>query len=309
MPASHPNAKQRIRALAAAVLVAGFAPGTPSIAEPPGETKPPREIDAAPAPKDDAPDSLAPILEFPGERPHARRIDDIRALGDSLSSRQVERLVAFVRAPTPEGLGAPRALHAEKNEILNLLRRQTAHLEALRDQLLALSRDADADPVIRDYALQHLASLALDRDAAEDRRDFEAHVDILDGENPALAATAMIHLLVAQQRDRLEAVSRAQLATAARRMAADPDAPASSRATALQVVARLGLDDQAPLARELAEDPAQPIPLRIAAIAALGDLAPDDPRTRNFLEKTAEGPERRLRLPAQSALNKRKPNP
>ncbi len=285
MPASPPNAGYRTHALAtaAALLVAALAPVTQSAAEPPGETTPPREIDTSPAPKGDAHDPLAPILEFPGERSHDSRIHDIRALGDSLSSRQVERLVAFVRAPTPEGLGTPRrrALHAEKNEILNLLRRQTAHLEVLRDHLLALSRDADADPVIRDYALQHLASLALDRDAAADRRDFEAHVDMLDGENPALAATAMIHLLVAQQRDRLDAASSHRLATAARRMAADPDTPASSRATALQV----------------------------AAIAALGDLAPGDPRTRNFLEETAAGPEQRLRLPAQSALKKRKPNP
>ena len=93
------------------------------------------------------------------------------------------------------------------------------------------------------------------------------------------------------------------MAGVALKLAADPARPETSRATALQVCARLKLAAARPLAWGVARSDQAGMPFRIAAIATLGDLG-GDASTRDYLATLVTGPEPRLRVPAESALKR-----
>ncbi len=243
--------------------------------------------------------SLAVVLAGDSSLSYAQRLAVIHALPAEFTAEDHATLLLVVSEPRSVPGLSPTQSRAFKNDILNALGRQTsaARLEEIADILRSMAVDPAQEPAMRDYALQHLASLGPTVD------DGAIHLAAITGSEPALAATALLHLLARERTGDLTADVRSHVAAAALRLAADPQVPETSRATALQACARLKLAESRPLAFELARSGDASLPLRIAAVAALGDLG-GDVATRDYLAALVTGSEKRLRVPAQSALKR-----
>jgi hypothetical protein len=244
--------------------------------------------------------ALADALSITSRLDYDLRLKTVHALnGATLSPSAADVLRAFVANPDiPEGLTIQQ-VRALKNDVLNVLCVYPGGEVATAAMLRAVHSDETQDGGLRDYALQHLVTLS-ERDPS---LGWSAHWVAIDDKNTALAATAMIHLSGLHRRGELTPVERAHLETAALRLASDNTAKAPTRTTAIQICGQLKLTEARSLAAELARSDQVSIPLRIAAVATLGDLG-DDTATRDYLTALADGPEKRLRLPAQSALKR-----
>ncbi len=241
------------------------------------------------------------VIDFSEPLPFDERMEILHSQRGDLTATQLSRLAAFVRDNRlPEDM-SPEELRALKNDVLNLLARQDGYRDQLSALLRAVHEDTTQDHVMRDYALQFLAMLMQD-----DRlpSDYALHWRVVEGSDPSLAATALVHLLLASEEKSFPAAERRKLADAAFQMAADPKMPAPSRATALQVCAQLGESRVLPVAYGIARSEKETFPLRIAAIAALGDLSASDAKIKNYLQQLTTGREQRLRVPAASALQR-----
>src|SRR5690606_10945609 len=98
--------------------------------------------------------SLTSRLAFPS------RLKAVHALmGKTLADDEAAALRAFVADPAiPEGITLPQ-IRALKNDVLNVLCLHPGGEAATAAMLRALHADETADPGLRDYALQHLATL------------------------------------------------------------------------------------------------------------------------------------------------------
>ncbi|AHF94697.1 hypothetical protein OPIT5_23625 [Opitutaceae bacterium TAV5] len=245
--------------------------------------------------------TLATALSLKTGLPFDERLAVVHALPAILSPDHIVALTAFVSARSgPAGLDAGE-IYALKNDAINALTRQQGFVEKLVPILAGVYADRKQDAVMRDYALQHLAVIALDGSKAYKWVQHWQAVGAADAE-PELAATAMLHLVSASEKNSLSAAQKQKLESAALRMASDKDKPDVSRITALQVCTRLKVSAARQLAFSLAQSPEAGFPLRISAIAALGDLGQGDERIVSLLKNYADGGERRLRVPARSAL-------
>jgi len=260
--------------------------------------------------------ALAEALSDGSRLDYALRLKAVHALpGSALPPDQTAFLRAFVAAPgIPAGLTI-RQVRALKNDVLNVLCVQAGEEAATAEMLRALYADETQDDGLRDYALQHLVTL-IDRTPAI---GWDTHWTALESDNPALAATAMLHLASHLRQSTSAPVNNLpasalsaqpfspsalqSLSSAALRIAADTTAKDPARTTALQVCGRLKLTAARPLAGEIARSDRVGMPLRIAAVATLGDLGGDE-TTRTYLTTLTTGPEKRLRVPAESALKR-----
>lgn len=244
------------------------------------------------------PPSLAIAIAPDSTLPFKTRLAVINGLPIHPADNQLQALLDFVRTPQKPSNLTDSQLLALTNDILNVLIRQENLHDSLRQILTDIYNDPSRSPGMRDYALQHLASLG----GAKPGADMSIQWTAASGTDPALAATAMQQLLYSASHNALSPADRDRLAAAAFDLAKS-DSPAPSRATALQVCGQLGFAQARPLAYDLARSGTVPFILRIAAVATLGDLGGDD-QIRRFLQETAHGPEQRLRIPAQSALQR-----
>ena len=244
--------------------------------------------------------TLGEVLASNSSLSYSRRVAVIRKIAPaSLKPAQVDFLRTYVVDPAPQqNLSSGEAL-ALKNEVLVLLCKYPGGEVVTASLLHDLYTDKNANTDLRDYALQHLAGL-VERNPAI---GWSTHWLAIDGSNPAHAATALIHLSGLQRVGSLSVTDHQRLEKAALKLATDPAVPASSRATALLVCARLKSATACSLAMGLAQSTDAAVPLRIAAIAALGDLA-KDAESRKLLMALAEDPEIRLHIPAKAALKK-----
>jgi hypothetical protein len=269
---------------------------THSVAE---SVTPEGEVREAPTPP-----TLATVLSSKAGFSFDERLAVVHALPAVLSPDQTVALTAFVSACSgPAKLDAGE-VYALKNDAINALTRQQGFLSKLVPVLADVYADTKQDAAMRDYALQHLAVIALDGSNAYDWTQHWQAVAAADAE-PELAATAMLHLVSVSEENMLTGAQWQELGSVALRMASDKNKPDVSRITALQVCTRLNVSAVCELAYTLAQSSEAGIPLRISAIAALGDLdSGGDERLVSLLKNYADGGERRLRIPARSALQR-----
>lgn len=244
--------------------------------------------------------ALTDALSATSRLAFALRLKTVHGLqGAVLTEAQAVYLRAFISASIiPEGLNIQQ-IRALKNDVLNVLCLYPGGEAATAATLRTLYADETQDAGLRDYALQHLVTLS----EREPGLGWSAHWMAVDGADTALAATALLHLSLRQSQGVLTAAERTHLETAALRLAADTTAKAPARTTAIQICGQLKLTEARLLAAELARSEQASLPLRIAAVATLGDLG-GDAATRDYLLALSTGREKRLRVPAESALKR-----
>ena len=238
-----------------------------------------------------------------------------RGLSDRITESDVAVLVRFVSGSKPVGI-ATTEWHALFNDTLNQLRHQQRMPSGLTKALIAISANPDKDPVIRDYAVQHLCCLYSDRHPmARRENDPTLRTEILkaiDAEarrsGSAHAGTALIALnhieMIGREpaEEKWSQSSSAALDDLALQLAAGgANIHQIARVAALQVCAMRGLRSVLPVARKLAGDDAVDAALRTSAIGCLGILG--DPTDQPVLEAISNSGGR-LALAASPAIQR-----
>lgn len=180
-------------------------------------------------------------------------------------------------ADTTRVSGLDRAL---KDAVMATFHRPDVSARAAAEGLLALFEDRSGDPVIREYAIQHLRRVyerltREDGDTGVRARILAAFDAALDETESAMPGTALLALNGLAE-TLPEDIPPDLVRDRAVALLADDTAADRARITALAVAARRNEPRALPLARVLAADPARSSPLRIAALAALGELGGPD---------------------------------
>src|SRR5208282_854053 len=234
-------------------------------------------------------DAIRPILGLGQESP-AVRWAAVRALGTHLNQAERTALYDYLRGHELDPPGAMRGVI--KNDVILALKSQEPPPRELPGVLLSMFYDQAQDPVIRNYALQHLGTWY--ERVAEKTQVLDALWVGTTDIDPSIQGTALIGLSRLVQGsaasqpppagatgsqplspNRGADVDTARLAAAASTLATDPAANDVARLTALQVCAELGIKGVLPAAVSLAEG-AGGVPLRMSAVAAVGALGSSD---------------------------------
>ena len=196
-----------------------------------------------------------------------------------------------------------------KNDVILALKNQQPPPQELAGVLLEMLYDKEQDPVIRNYALQHLATWY--DQCAEKAPVLDALWAGTTDADASIVGTALIGLSRLAQRSAdfqpasasgagfqpVSEIDAARLATAASAVATDPTANDVARTTALQVCAELGIKDMLPAAVRLAES-AGSVPLRMSALAAVGALGGADQAA--FLNRMLAADDPRIQTAARA---------
>ena len=213
-------------------------------------------------------------------------------LSRSLSAQDIDNLYHFLR-------DKKNTCFALKNELMTALRDQKKAPPGLTALFLELYRDPEQNPVIRDYALQHLC-LWYEQVADGEKSQIEQALwDALNEKQTSIAGTALVAL--AHLSEKNPQLDSGKVKDAALQLANDPACGELARITALQVCGNLGAKEILPVALDLAKN-SQDTPLRISAIAALGEVGGRE--VQPLLKKLSKNSNTLLQLAAQAALQK-----
>ena len=235
------------------------------------------------------PETVRPILGLSHES-SAVRWAAVRALGRRLNHAEREALYGYLRGHEADAPGPMRGVI--KNDVILALKSQEPPPRELAGVLLSMFYDKEQDPVIRNYALQHLATWY--DQSAEKTQLLEALWAGTTDADASIVGTALIGLSRLAQHNAASQpgsaggtgfqpvsandgseMDTARLTSAALALATDSTANDAARLTALQVCAELGIKDVLPAAASLAENAAS-VPLRMSAVAAVGALGGAD---------------------------------
>jgi len=176
-------------------------------------------------------EDVAIVLGKGAER-YVPRQEAAERLGADLTDREYSLLLRFLRREAAEDSVTEGELRALKNEVINVLKRQPRNVGRLVDELLGLCRNGGTDEVMKEYGMQHLATLY--RRADEQRRQRIRGVleDGLRQKQASVAGTALIGLMNIVEGDGGE---RGWLGEEAAEIAGDEAYSDGARITALQV--------------------------------------------------------------------------
>ena len=190
------------------------------------------------------------------------------------------------------GAGMNRAYeHQLVHNVLAWLRRHAEPDGTLTALLRDLYLDQRQDDVIRDYAIQHLGEW---HPRARDKSEVEEVLWLAVSDRAGtIAGTALLAL--ARQVIADDQKSRMRFMDAATDIVRDPTTSVSSRATALRLAGRHGIDDVREDARYWAAHDVAPF-LQMAAVRTLGDIG--DVADLVFLNDLLESQQRHLHVAA-----------
>lgn len=275
--------------------------GVPRQIERPQRVAPPEEgIDAilsqaglAPSANSDVPTvDVSPKKSLVGEifgdsgLSGPERVSLLKKLEPPLSASDRDEIYSFfANTSPPDGLPV-EAWRWLMDSAFTLLRNDGSDNAGYARQLENIFRNPDGDPIVRDYAVQHLGHLLASGGGSESI--LPVLRDAIAEKGNSIAGTALLALDQNYPGDQ-------ETSDLALRLATDPETHLTSRVTALQVAAAQKNEDALPLAVGLATDSSQPTSLRLSAIAALGQLSSglergvlqNLSRSRNHLIKSA----------------------
>jgi len=239
-------------------------------------------------------DALVVVTEGRGQNASARS-RAITQLGKKLDEKSVKSLFEMLERREDAGLTRDELL-ALKDEVCALLDKQEKYPSGLPGLLMAMYEDKTQDPGWRDYCIQHLGHgynrAPIDLRYAIRELLWKATKDAEGG----IAGTALIALCNNINND--PALESETVSQKALEIVAGSSSSAASKATALQICARLGNREALTHARELAQKAERP--LCLSALAAIGALG--DGTDREFLEKYAGNADRLISASAKTAL-------
>jgi hypothetical protein len=260
-------------------------------------------------------DAIRPILGLGQESP-AVRWAAVRGLGTHLSQGERAALYDYLRGHELDPPGPMRGVI--KNDVILALKSQEPPPKELAGVLLSMFHDKAQDPVIRNYALQHLASWY--ERVAERTQVLDALWAGTADIDASIQGTALIGLGRLVQANaasqpspgtgsgsqpptpnRGPQLDTARLAAVASALATDSAANDVARLTALQVCAELGIKDVLPAAVSLAKG-ASGTPLRMSAVAAVGSLG--GPEHAPLLNHLLSAQDPRIQAAARAALRR-----
>lgn len=221
-----------------------------------------------------------------------QRVQAVRELPDNLGTASVDRLFEFLKQP-------PAASHEHWylvcNEVMEVLRKRNLAPGIYARKHMELVQSTASDPMIRDYAAQHLAQWisgvdpsAHEQDPALVSEGFDAlATEVTKPENGSLTlvGTALNSLTDSViHGDQALRAKRDETARLAMSLVNAPSGALSAvnRTSALQAAARLKAPGLPAACRRLAADEAESVDVRLSAIAALG-LA-GEPEDLSFVE-------------------------
>jgi hypothetical protein len=204
-----------------------------------------------------------------------------------------------------DSLDAEQLGQVLKNVLMNKLCGMTPTPPGLDAVFVQMGKDFKQNQVMRDYALQHLATfdenLAGQNGKAiakEEKADQNALWNALFETSDSMAGTALYGL------ERLakagEQVDSNRLSGMALEMASDPNAGELTLSSAYQVCAKRDVQQALPVI-EAAAQSSETISLQISAIGALGVMG--GANDLSLLQNLLQGNEERLKLPARTAIN------
>jgi hypothetical protein len=208
------------------------------------------------------------------------RILAVRDLPYRLGDESVDRLFAFLGERPAQG---EEDWYLVCNEILEILRKRNLSSEIYSERLVSLIESSEADPMIRDYAAQHLAQwlsgidpAAMEVDRNRAKKTFERLVaEIIRPENSKLtvAGTGLSALTDAVLNgDSIIQAEKTNVSEVALEMFANESASTANRTSALQSAARLDVESLAEVCRQTAVNKSASPDLRLSSIAALGQV-------------------------------------
>jgi hypothetical protein len=239
---------------------------------------------------------LAAALGTDGRASPGERLHLLRGIDGPLSQADAEAaLSSLLSLP---GAETSPGWHSEYiHEICLMLRRCGSADGVFARALVTLAGDGERPLVIRDYALQHLASNWAAPDIAGMRPEILEILHEMFRSGPPLAASALLALhrlgdtaappgasgtaAPGMPDERLAAMAAAALAS--------PSADTTTRMAAIRIVADRRLAGQRAALKAIATGESEPTVLRMAAVAAIGRFA--DPADAAFIDSipAAEG--------------------
>jgi hypothetical protein len=248
-----------------------------------GQVKPAFPVHQQPAnPPVASPPPLVPLLTeekddaFAGAGGEDHRLTQDRIMGWirdglSLSEEDRESLLSFLGQGQPKGM-ASGEWEERVNEILNLLRSQSGGVPGLAEAMMKMA-EKDANPVLRMYALQHIAMWIPDEPSEESREAMMGYLRTLSwSADDPLAGSAVLFLSDLERDGVLPEgfVADGKIGETALRIASDSSAKSDVRIAALHACVDQGTAAALPAARAIAADASLMIPLRKAAIHTIG---------------------------------------
>jgi hypothetical protein len=214
------------------------------------------------------------------------RIQAVRELPEKLDDASVGQLFRLLRTPQSSDM---ESWYLVCNQILETLRQRELPDGVYTKELISLVKSPSAHPVIRDYAVQHLAlwisginPASRENDSARAVGAFDAMLkQAIRSENGqiTLAGTTLNALTDAALNGTVATdTMRKDLGITALRILQTKDGSYTSfnRASALQCAVRLSVPDLLPLCRAMLSEPTELSDLRLGSIAALGQIGADE---------------------------------
>ncbi len=235
-------------------------------------------------------DRTRAVVDANGSHSFNERIKEARVLGTKLTNNDVTTLFWYLTRKEQDSL--------VKNAVINALRDQEVPPAGLAEALIAIYQDSDQDPILRNYALQHLGLWYPKAELSEKQRVHNVLMEASQ-EPSDLAGTA---LLAAQRLSQdHEEFEPGQITESALRVARDDGRGELARITGLQVCSRLGATEILPVAIRLAQNGGS-VSLRLSAIAVIGDLG--DAIMLRPLDALSADANPRIQTAARSALSR-----
>ena len=190
-----------------------------------------------------------------------------------LTPEDRDALLAYLTQPQPPTLSSGE-WEERVNEILNLLRTQQGGVPGLAELMLQMA-EQDPNPVLRMYALQHIAMWIPDEPTPEKREAMVKYLhQLLQRPSNPLAGSALLFLTDLEHSGHIprSAETDAQFQAAALNLITNPATRPDVKISVLHACVDRKQNDILPTARTIAADETQMIPLRKAAIHSIARM-------------------------------------